>query len=85
MTKNGASRGLFETARITVDPEQIGYLRFILEGYDGLATVTTIDRIAGEVLVQFPSNRRNELAGLLNALSPDLRLHRLESTPCQAL
>jgi hypothetical protein len=48
---------------------EIGYLRFILESYDGLAFVRTLDRREALVEIAFPASRRQDAEGLLAALT----------------
>ncbi|MDT8334811.1 MAG: DUF4911 domain-containing protein [Desulfurivibrionaceae bacterium] len=47
---------------------RIAFLKFILEGYDGLATLTTIDRERGLVAMACFPDCREELVALLEAL-----------------
>lgn len=60
------------TLYLHVDKEQIGYLRHIIEGYDGLAILSTIDSSKGMVKVILPRSRYSEFLPLLDAISPDL-------------
>lgn len=55
----------------------IGYLRFILEGYDGLAFARTLDRQAGLVEVAFPANRQEEVGALLRALAAEIGMREV--------
>jgi hypothetical protein len=48
--------------------QQIGYLRFILESYDGLAFVTTLDNRQALVEIAYPASRREDAQALLVAL-----------------
>lgn len=47
---------------------EIGYLRFILESYDGLAFVRTLDSRAALVEIAFSERRRCDAESLLSAL-----------------
>ena len=58
---------------IRIDPRKIAFLKFIIEGYDGLATITTVDRSEGLVKLVAPGSRLNELWPLLSVLSPICR------------
>ena len=40
--------------RIRIDPEQIYFLKFILEGYDNLTIMSTVDRIEGVMELKYP-------------------------------
>lgn len=47
---------------------QIGYLRFILESYDGLAFVSTLDNRQALVEIAYPASRCEDAQALLAAL-----------------
>jgi hypothetical protein len=53
---------------------RIGFFKFILEGYDGLALLSTVDSKIGLVRLAVPLSRYTELMLLLENLSCDLRL-----------
>ena len=55
-----------------IRPEQIALFRFILEGYDGLAVLSTINQEQGLVRILVPESRVMELWHLLDSLSPEL-------------
>ncbi len=50
------------------EPRRIAFLKFIIEGYDGLAILSTLDAKQGKVMVRFPECRRLEVINLLNSL-----------------
>lgn len=54
--------------------DRIGYLRFILEGYDGLAQITTIDAGQGLVRLLFPGSRYAEVLSLLDGVAADINV-----------
>jgi hypothetical protein len=49
--------------------EQIAFLRFILESYDGLAFARTLDNRQALVEIAFPPSRRGDAEALLAELS----------------
>jgi len=53
---------------VRVNRDDISYLRFILEGYDGLGIVSTRDPIAAQVVITYPLSRKALLARLIHAL-----------------
>ncbi|OQX04972.1 MAG: hypothetical protein BWK76_28070 [Desulfobulbaceae bacterium A2] len=55
-----------------VDRSRIGWLRFLLEGYDGLACLSTVQRDSGLVCLRFPRQRVGEVWGLLSDISQDI-------------
>jgi len=52
--------------------EKVAWFKFILEGYDGLCMLTTVDHDRGIVRLLFHSSRTQEFFALLAALSPTL-------------
>jgi len=54
--------------RANLDPARIGFVKFILEGYDGLAVLSTVDRTSGEITLRFHPARRQTLLQLLDEL-----------------
>jgi hypothetical protein len=57
--------------RARVAPSRIAFVKFILESYDGLAVLSTIDRHQGEVVFRYHPAGRAELLALLNDLQVD--------------
>jgi hypothetical protein len=51
-----------------VDREEIGYLRFTLESYDGMAVVTTLDPCAALIEVSISHGCEETVLELLEAL-----------------
>ncbi len=60
-----------------VDPHEIHYLKFILEAYEGLTTLTTLDPQKGLVQMAVPPGRHGSLEVLLEALGRELELKRI--------
>jgi len=67
---------LSETQKLylRIAPRQIHYLKFLLEGYDGMAILSTIDAQSGLVLVRYPFHSQVVLFELLSDLAADLSL-----------
>ncbi|MFH1216265.1 MAG: DUF4911 domain-containing protein [Pseudomonadota bacterium] len=59
---------------LRISPRQIHYLKFLLEGYDGMAVLSTMDAVSGLVLVSYPEHSSRFLFSLLNELAPVLVL-----------
>ncbi|MDD2462930.1 MAG: DUF4911 domain-containing protein [Desulfobulbus sp.] len=57
---------------LIIRPEKISWLRFIFEGYDGLAIVSTISAKQGLVRIQTLDCRFIETMRLIAALADDL-------------
>lgn len=53
---------------LDLNRDKISYVRFILEGYDGLGIVTTTDPVSARVLVTYPLCREGLLRELVGAL-----------------
>ena len=60
-----------------VDPYEIHYLKFILEAYEGLATLTTLDPQKGLIQLAAAPGSRASLEDLMEALSQELKLKRV--------
>jgi hypothetical protein len=58
----------FEGLELTIAPRRIAFFKFILEGYDGLAILSTLDSDSGRVLLRFPACREAEIYELTNTL-----------------
>jgi len=65
---------MFDFARLPLRmaPERIHFLKFILEGYDNLAVLSTVDARLGKVEIRYPAMREAELVALLESLSSDI-------------
>ena len=69
---------------LLIRPEKIGWLRFIVEGYDGLAMVSTVAAIQGLVRIQTLDCRFSEAMHLIAALAADLTPYPARPTPIAA-
>lgn len=67
--------------RLTIRPDKIHFFKFILEGYDGMAVLSTVDRAAGLVEVRYPAMLEDELILLLHELQPKLVNTELVDSP----
>lgn len=63
--------------RIQIAPQHIQYISWILEGYEGLAVVETLDERTGEVLIYGPTVVEAEILAVLSALEDELGLAAL--------
>jgi len=54
---------------LRIDPQRIGYLKFILEGYDNMALVTTINAKEGIVIIRYPTTFHNDLSAIISDVS----------------
>ena len=63
-----------------VDPYEIHYLKFIVEAYEGLVTLTTLDSQEGLVQLAVPPGRSRSLEALIEALGQEMELERVSPT-----
>ena len=61
-----------------LDRRQIAFFRFLLEAYDGLAVLRTLDPQEGRVVLYLSRSREPELDELLCGLAGDIRLEPAE-------
>lgn len=59
---------------------EIGYLRFILESYDGLAFVRTLDGREALVEIAYPPSRSADAEALLSALVSECNMAEVPSS-----
>lgn len=64
----------FQRRCYTLPRTEIGYLRFLVEGYDGLLFLRTLDARAGLVELAWPPARHAEAEALLAALATEVGL-----------
>ena len=62
--------------RAVVDVGQIHFLKFIVEAYDNLAIMSTVDRSIGLVEFRYPAEVADEFNLLLDSLSSRVFLRR---------
>ncbi|CAK8719846.1 MAG: protein of unknown function (DUF4911) [Candidatus Electronema aureum] len=60
------------TFYLRIRPDRISLFRFLLEGYDGLAVLSTLDARQGLVRLIVPKSRYAELWALLAAICEEL-------------
>jgi len=58
-----------------IDRSVIVYLRFLVEAYDGLLFLRTLDPQAALVEIAYPPSRRRDAEALLAALVTECALH----------
>ena len=66
---------------VAVARDKIALLKFILEGYDGLASLSTVDSKNGSLVLRYFPACHDDLIGILGALPFDISLDlNLEKT-----
>ena len=58
--------------RLRISPERIHFLKFILEGYDGLALLSTENSGQGLVKIRYPPEIESDLKELLQSIEPQI-------------
>jgi len=53
---------------LMLDRKDISYLRFIIEGYDGLGVASTIDPHIASVCLRYPLSQQDTIKALIAAL-----------------
>lgn len=54
---------------LRISPDKFHYLKFILEGYDNLAILSSFQNIAGVVILRFPKEMKRDLFLLLASIA----------------
>lgn len=62
-----------------VPRSEIGYLRFILESYDGLAYMRTLDPHTAVVEMSYPPSRRRDAEALFLALAAEVSMNEVRA------
>ena len=60
--------------RLTIDRRKIGWLKFLLESYEGLALLRTLDPQAGRVILLIGPGAETETFELLEAIRDEIGL-----------
>jgi hypothetical protein len=58
----------FQAVSLTVDRKDIFYVNYVVQGYDGLGTVSTKDPIQGLLIINYPKDSRPTILELTKAL-----------------
>ena len=58
--------------QLRISPDKIHYLKFILEGYDNLATLSTINARQGLVAIRYLPESERDLTELLSDITSDI-------------
>jgi len=57
---------------LRINPERIYFVKFILEGYDGLAGQSTVDPKQGIIKICYPEEMQADVELLLKELEPSI-------------
>jgi hypothetical protein len=66
-----------QTTKLTlsIEKREICYLQWIIESYDGMASLRTIDPAHGKVEISIAPECSEEIFSLINRLEEDMRIH----------
>lgn len=67
------------TRHFRVERRDLVYLKFIVEAYEGLATLSTADRERGIVVITYHRYFAEDIDALLNALGTEIALQEVTS------
>ncbi|MBW2367814.1 MAG: DUF4911 domain-containing protein [Deltaproteobacteria bacterium] len=65
--------------RYRIDRREIHFIKFILEAYEGVAVLTTLDPKAGLIELMIAPGREDEALDLIEDLGAQMRIERVES------
>ena len=71
------------TRYFRVSRREMVYLKFITETYEGLLTVSTVDKTGGVIRVSYPACFRQDAEDLLLALAGEIPLEETEPPPAR--
>lgn len=69
------------TRYFRVSRRELVYLKFITEAYEGLLTVSTVDRLEGIVTISYPDCSAGDAEHLLLALAGEIPLEEVATPP----
>ena len=62
---------------IQIPPHEIAYLTFVIESYEGVAAIRTVDPHEGIVELMVPPSYEEEIEEILKDLAHEFQLHRM--------
>lgn len=69
---NLASEPTLQTLYLRISPDRFHFLKFVLEGYDNVAILSSVDSREGIVVLRYSTGHREELFGLLASVATTL-------------
>jgi len=60
-----------------IDHREIYFLKFIIEAYDGIAVVTTIDKNSGIISIQISPGCEGDVDMVINELKKDIMIKHI--------
>lgn len=69
------------TYRARIESSQIGFLNSMIESYDGVAVVRTLDAPSGIIELWLPAEFESVVTDIMHALAPEIGLQYLYKAP----
>ena len=67
-----------KTLSLEITPSMVYFLRFILEGYDNMFVLTTVDKEKGLVEIQYCESVRQQLERILDEIGGEIGLKKVQ-------
>ncbi len=67
-----------KTLSLEITPSMVYFLRFILEGYDNMFVLTTVDKAKGLVEIQYCQSVRQQLERILDEIGGEIGLKKVQ-------
>ena len=68
-----------------IERSQIAFFKFILEAYEGIAVLSTVDSFRGVVVLRIPPGCESETEMLVNVLEREIMIEPVEAAFAEAL
>ncbi|NPA94146.1 MAG: DUF4911 domain-containing protein [Thermodesulfobacteria bacterium] len=65
-----------KTLNLKITPSKVFLLRFILEGYDNMFVLTTVDKQSGVVEIQYCESAYDQLCTILDEIGNEIGLEK---------
>ena len=72
---NPLTAGQTSKYRFSINREEICYLQWVIEAYDGMASMRTVNPKAGEIEISIAPGCREEILSLINHLKEEGIIH----------
>jgi hypothetical protein len=63
---------------LKLERRNIAYIKYILEGYEGLATITTVDRDKSVIQLSILPDFASDVDGILEALKREIDIYEID-------
>ncbi|MBW2558455.1 MAG: DUF4911 domain-containing protein [Deltaproteobacteria bacterium] len=63
---------------LKLERRNIAYIKYILEGYEGLATITTVDRDKSVIQLSILPDFASDVDGILEALKREIAIYEID-------